>query len=280
MLAQCHIIFILCFLALVSPKILRGQNKASIFFSHNSAELNNDSKKVLDSLADLKSNLTFRIYGHANPLGGTALNLKLSENRARNVTDYLQKRISHNIHIDNTVGLGESKQINDNSTEELLAQNRRVDIFIQRKFQPGDKIFKKPLRSFTGVNISDLKVYDTLSIPGVNFQGGRHIWLPNSEIRLLKLTQFLKENPTAEIELQGHICCDYLNFDGLDSDLGTYNLSYTRAEAIRNFLIRTGIDPKRIRAVGLGHLNPMVYPEITNEDRTRNRRVDFVLIKK
>ena len=41
-----------------------------------------------------------------------------------------------------------------------------------------------------------------------------------------------------------------------------------------------GIDSQRIKAEGLGHLNPVVYPENTEEDRRKNRRVEVVLVKK
>jgi outer membrane protein OmpA-like peptidoglycan-associated protein len=80
------------------------------------------------------------------------------------------------------------------------------------------------------------------------------------------------------IELQGHICCEYEDFDGLDLDLGTYNLSVNRAKAIQDYLIKKGISAKRIKSVGLGHLNPLVYPEINDLDRTRNRRVEVMLL--
>jgi len=41
-----------------------------------------------------------------------------------------------------------------------------------------------------------------------------------------------------------------------------------------------GIDSSRIKVVGLGHLNPLIYPERTEADRVKNRRVEVVLLKK
>jgi outer membrane protein OmpA-like peptidoglycan-associated protein len=123
-------------------------------------------------------------------------------------------------------------------------------------------------------------VRDTFSLPDVNFIGNRHIWLQTGNARLRQLFKILNDNPTFEVELQGHICCDYENFDGEDIDVGTFNLSWTRANAIKEFLQKQGIDSKRIKVIGLGHLNPAIYPENTEADRIRNRRVDLVLLKK
>lgn len=82
------------------------------------------------------------------------------------------------------------------------------------------------------------------------------------------------------LNCRGHICCDYDIFDGEDIDLGTFNLSWTRANAIKDYLLKHGIEQNRIMVKGLGHLNPVVYPEITEADRIKNRRVELVLTKK
>lgn len=260
--------------------VVYSQTLTSIYFKNNSYELTNESKRKLDSLAKLETKLTFRIFGNANPLGNEVLNKTLSENRAKTVSGYLSSKIAKNIRLTSAIGLGISKQINDNSSESLLAKNRRVDIFIERYFEKGEKISRKVYPSFFDMKIAAMKVKDTFSLPDVNFIGGRHIWLPQAKPKLYQLYKILNENPTLEVELQGHICCDYENFDGEDQDLGTFNLSFTRAQSIKDFLLAMGIDAKRIKAEGAGHLNPVVYPEQTESDRTKNRRVEIVLLKK
>lgn len=252
----------------------------SVYFKNNSYELNQESKNKLDSLAQLKSNLTFRIFGNCDPSGNIALNKKLSENRANAVSEYLKGKISNNIKLQTTVGLGIEKQINDNSTEDLREKNRRVDVFIEKSFASGEKISRKAYPSFLNTKIAMMKVKDTFSLPDVNFIGGRHVWLPNGNANLMKLSKILNENSSLEVELQGHICCDYDIFDGEDIDLGTFNLSWTRANAIKDYLLNQGIEQNRIMVKGLGRLNPVVYPEITEADRIKNRRVELVLTKK
>ncbi|MFL9833119.1 OmpA family protein [Chryseobacterium terrae] len=257
-----------------------AQMMTSVYFAHDSFEINPESKQKLDSLSELRVSLKFKIFGNCDPSGPNEYNHKLSEHRANTVHHYLQNKISQNIQLISVTGLGEEKQINDSSTEELRAKNRRVDIFIEKAFLPGEKISKNALPSFLITEISQMKVKDTFAIPNVNFVGGRHLWLPKGQPEILKLLKILKENPTLEIELQGHICCDYENFDGEDLDLKTFNLSFTRANAIKEFLLKNGIESNRITAKGLGHLNPVAYPEETESDKIKNRRVEVVLINK
>lgn len=257
-----------------------AQMLSSVYFLRNSDQLNEESKKKLDSLAQLKTQLIFRVFGNCDPSGNAELNKLLSENRANVVTKYLQGKIGQNINLKNAVGLGIEKQINDNSTEELRRKNRRVDIFIEKTLVPGEKQYRKMLPSFFSVKVSQMKVKDTFSLPDVNFIGGRHVWLPKGDRLLNQLFKILYENPSLEVELQGHICCDYDNFDGEDSDLGTFNLSWTRANAIKEFLLKQGLESARIKVKGLGHLNPVVYPELSEIDRVLNRRVEIVLLKK
>jgi outer membrane protein OmpA-like peptidoglycan-associated protein len=270
--------FLFCLLFLFVG--IHAQMITSVYFLHNSFDLNEKSKHKLDSLSQLKTNLTFRVFGNCDPSGSDEFNKILSEKRANAVSKYLQKKIGNNIKLESTAGLGEKKQINDNNTEELREKNRRVDIFIERTLAVGEKISQKTLPSFFNTKVSEMKVRDTFSLPYVNFIGNRHIWLQSGNARLRQLFKILNDNPTFEVELQGHICCDYENFDGEDIDVGTFNLSWTRANAIKEFLQKQGIDSKRIKVIGLGHLNPAIYPENTEADRIRNRRVELVLLKK
>ncbi len=254
--------------------------QTSVYFAYDSDKLNEKSITKLDSLANLKSKLTFRIFGNCDTSGTDEYNKILSGKRAKSVTDYLKKKIGSNITIGNSVGLGETKQINDNSTEVLREKNRRVDIFIEKSFLTNEKILRKQKQDFFSLKVAEMKAKDTFSLPNMNFYGGRHIWFPKAEPTLMKLVKTLKDHPKIRIELQGYICCDYVNFDGEDVDLGTFNLSFTRANAVRDFLIKNGIDSKRINAVGFGHQNPLVYPEVTENDMMRNRRVEVVLVGK
>jgi outer membrane protein OmpA-like peptidoglycan-associated protein len=56
-------------------------------------------------------------------------------------------------------------------------------------------------------------------------------------------------------------------------------LSLDRAEAVKQALIKLGLDGGRISVTGLGGSNPIV-PFDDEENRWKNRRVEFILIKR
>ncbi len=100
---------------------------------------------------------------------------------------------------------------------------------------------------------------------------------------------------TDEIKYRGRLILDrvfqilqkYENYDvlieGHTDDIGKeeYNLelSERRAKAVNDFLAGRGIRIDRLSFVGMGETVPL-YPNINDENRRRNRRVEFMLIKK
>jgi outer membrane protein OmpA-like peptidoglycan-associated protein len=104
----------------------------NIFFDVNKFDLKPASQVELDKVVQLmKENITMKIEisGHTDNAGKPADNLKLSENRAKSVIDYLTtkgidpKRLSFK-------GMGDTKPIADNNTEEGKAKNRRTELTV------------------------------------------------------------------------------------------------------------------------------------------------------
>lgn len=99
-------------------------------FESGSAELTPDSLAVLDRLARVlkhHSEVIIEIQGHTDSLGPDGLNLRLSEERAMSVMEYL---VTRGISAERlkVKGYGEVQPIATNSTPEGRAQNRRVDV--------------------------------------------------------------------------------------------------------------------------------------------------------
>ena len=109
-----------------------------VTFEFDSSRLTAESRPVLDDVAaDLKKypRLQVELQGHTDSKGSDAYNLKLSNQRAQSVREYL---LSQGVGAQQLIakGYGESQPVADNKTEEGRTENRRV--VMQVLSNPGD----------------------------------------------------------------------------------------------------------------------------------------------
>jgi outer membrane protein OmpA-like peptidoglycan-associated protein len=88
---------------------------------------------------------------------------------------------------------------------------------------------------------------------------------------LTEVVDVLARNPSVRVEVQGHT-------DNSGDPAQNKQLSQQRAESVLRHLVEAGIDASRLEAKGYGDEQPLV-PNLTPENRARNRRVQFMLIK-
>ncbi|MCY1279866.1 type VI secretion system peptidoglycan-associated domain protein [compost metagenome] len=107
-----------------------------LLFEFDSAKLTEADKVKLDTIASRLKNeapsARLTITGHTDSVGSDAYNQSLSERRAQSVTDYLVSSGVSQANIVAVQGAGETQPVADNSTDSGRAQNRRVEILIQR----------------------------------------------------------------------------------------------------------------------------------------------------
>jgi OOP family OmpA-OmpF porin len=77
----------------------------------------------------------------------------------------------------------------------------------------------------------------------------------------------LNNNPGMNVELQGHT-------DNRGTKKFNQALSEKRAVAVMDYLIKKGIAPSRLTAVGYGFSRPMASND-TDQGRAQNRRVEL-----
>lgn len=94
---------------------------------------------------------------------------------------------------------------------------------------------------------------------------------PQSFPQLDKLVNTMKLNPKVKLEIVG-----YTDNNG-DPRLNLA-LSHFRATVVSNYLFNKGVAANRIKAIGKGQEEP-IAPNDTEENRTKNRRVEFVVIE-
>jgi outer membrane protein OmpA-like peptidoglycan-associated protein len=106
-----------------------------IYFDFNKYDLTDASKAVLDQLIEfLNENpeIRIQIQGHTDNIGNDSENLRLSENRARSVYNYLVDKGIKNIRL-TYQGFGKTMPVANNDTEEGRARNRRTVFVITGK---------------------------------------------------------------------------------------------------------------------------------------------------
>jgi len=122
------------------PEVTEAVKKAlnsyakTILFDTGKASIKDQSASVLNDIIGIMKeypNAKFVIEGHTDSVGSEKLNTKLSKDRAESVENYLQdngiadERLTHQ-------GFGEARPLDSNKTREGRANNRRVEISLDK----------------------------------------------------------------------------------------------------------------------------------------------------
>lgn len=130
---------------------------------------------------------------------------------------------------------------------------------------------KDTLRStFVFDNTPDI---GSISMINVSFETNKAIITSDSKRSIDHVLRLMKAFPKMTIELRGHT--DNQNRTG-DPDHNN-KLSQKRAEAVRDALVKSGVDAKRVAAKGFGDTVPLA-PNDSDEGRARNRRTEFIVL--
>ena len=93
-----------------------------------------------------------------------------------------------------------------------------------------------------------------------------------SKVLLAMFIEFLKENPTVKVEIQGHT-------DDIGRDDDNLRLSENRAKSVYDYVLSQGIPANRLRYKGYGESMP-IAPNNTEAGRAKNRRTVFLIYEK
>ena len=116
-----------------------------------------------------------------------------------------------------------------------------------------------------------VKIGMTITLRGVYFDFDKATIKPESRPALDDAAKILKDNPSINVEIQGHT-------DSKGSDSYNLNLSDQRAWSVVSYLVQNfGIDKARLTAKGYGEARPIATND-TDDGRALNRRVEFVIL--
>jgi outer membrane protein OmpA-like peptidoglycan-associated protein len=106
----------------------------------------------------------------------------------------------------------------------------------------------------------------------VLFASGQSSLLANARPKLDEVAQALEKSEADTFVVEGHT-------DSRGSESTNQELSYRRAQTVRDYLVERGVPSEKIRAVGHGKARP-VADNGTADGRANNRRVEIVIQRK
>lgn len=126
----------------------------------------------------------------------------------------------------------------------------------ERRMMEPQKKNKKELEEFT---------FKTPRVIPIEFKGGKNKVLKESLHYLDTLAETMKNNTFLTAHIRGHVCCG-----------NNQRISEKRAKAVYKYLVKNGVESHRLTFQGYSNTLPLVFPERTQEDRAKNRRVDII----
>ena len=121
------------------------------------------------------------------------------------------------------------------------------------------------------VEACSARIISTVTNSKINFETARATILSESFGLLDNVAELVISCPDVRFEVSGHTDSD-------GSDASNQRLSVARAEAVRDYLVRAGVDTSRLVAVGFGESKP-VAENNSAANKALNRRIEFKQIK-
>lgn len=120
--------------------------------------------------------------------------------------------------------------------------------------------------------LDPMEINSKIALKPIFFEQSSAVVLEKSYASLDELAEFLNENWTVSIRIEGHT-------DNQGDKMALQKLSEERAKAIKYYLVyKKFIQPLRIETIGMGDKIPL-YGNKTKELRAKNRRVDVFITK-
>jgi len=250
-------------------------HKISVFFDFNSEVLAVEEEAKLDLLKfnEAERVTLTKMASYTDRSGPNLYNQKLAKRRLESVVAYL-------------------RVLEQPSEKDVIGEEYKTKVYVARKFRkvdiyytltpyddetleeinaPSAIVIKQ--QASTLINefsefIKDSVSSETTIALSVLFHGNSDAFIDPEDPDLWRLFDIMHYNENIIAEIRGHVCCG--------SAMG---LSTVRAYAVYKFLTERSISPDRLKYKGYNNTLPAVTPELTENDRKKNRRVDVVFHK-
>lgn len=305
-----YVLLLLSLLLFVGGLMASERVRSVISFEPNSAQLTASAKAELDSIKAMGGRKVLEkidIVALGNPGDRSFHSLKLSRDRTLEVYNYLTGSIPDEGDYELRymeplspasagVEAADAVLINayfirrdapelDDPARELFPEEFGLEV--PSSFASGRQVeTRKPRKE--KVEWSETKrTGQTFVLDNIFFLGNSARYTADSEETLQEVVDYLKANPHYDIKLIGHVNGrmgrGYLkkaarhNPERKAYKNGTH-LSLARAESVRNFLVKQGVDRDRITCVGRGGKDRLYKKPQNDSENSANRRIEIVLI--
>lgn len=253
---------------LVFPIVIFSQTKIkSFYFDNNQSIPTPNSQQQLDLFKKSiinKEIVVLKVYSYIDSLESNSSNNVLAESRLFHIVGQL------NLRNDSLIEL-KPFALNYKYDDKDAQSWRRVDVYyddlvkIEKSLDKKIKIEEKPLLILN--NPIETALEDSLPfILNISFIEGTSKIESKSFVEIKKLANYLNSHQNSyTILIRGHVCCGK-----------NMRISRNRAKAVYKELLKLGVEKSRLAYIGMSNKEPLVYPEKTNADRQKNRRVDII----
>lgn len=158
-------------------------------------------------------------------------------------------------------------ELHEEKPTELIINVKKEGHAFDTKLITSDQIVENVITN--DAKIEKVEVGKTYNLHDIYFGTNLFSLTTNSKRIIDLFVEFLNENPSIKVEIQGHT-------DNIGNDDANQLLSERRAKSVYDYILTKNINPDRVRYKGYGEDLPIATNE-TEEGRAKNRRTIFLI---
>ena len=245
-------------------------SKTGYFFSYDEGKMRGKGVGRYDFYS-------FELYKEARPQETTFLSGEMKD-KSGNKIDGAKVEVINTVTKEKTFAVVDSVKgtfmvaVNLKRKDDLLITVKKADYaFTSKIVNIKDATFTNRPKPVT-LEVNEASAGNTFVINNLFYKTNSAELTNESFIVLESFAEYLKENSTINIEIQGHT-------DNVGPVKANEALSANRAYTVKAYLEEKGVDGKRMTAKGFGPNRP-IGENTTEAGKAKNRRTEFLIVSK